>query len=146
VSLAFAPDGTIATGTAGGTVELWRPTSNQPARFLAAAIPITSIAFDPTGQRFVTTSAQDGTVKLWLASTLQPEGSPLATEQDASSTAAFEPNGGNLLVVDDHGNAFTWPTSLAAWQQRACAIAGRNLTRQEWARFVPGQSYARVCP
>ena len=147
VSLAFAPSGTLATGTSGGTVRLWNPTSNQIAHpFLASTAPITSIAFDATGQRFATTGAQDGAVKLWFTSTLQQEGTALLTDRGATSTAAFEPNGRNLLVVDDHGNMFTWPTSPAAWEQRACAIAGRNLTRQEWTRLVPGQSYTRVCP
>lgn len=148
VSLAFAPDGTLATGTAGGTVGLWNPAkSNQIQQsLLAAATPITSIAFDATGQRFATTSARDGTVKLWFTSTLQQEGAALTTEQGATATAAFEPHHGSLLVIDDRGNAFTWPTSLAAWEQRACAIAGRNLTRQEWTRFIPGQSYTRICP
>jgi WD40 repeat protein len=147
VSLAFAPGGTLATGTSGGTVRLWNPTSDQIAHpFLAAATPITSIAFDPTGQRFATTGAQDGTVKLWFTSTLQQEGAALTTDQGATATAAFEPNTRNLLAIDDHGNAFTWPTSPVAWEQRACAIAGRNLTRQEWARFIPGQPYSLVCP
>jgi WD40 repeat protein len=110
------------------------------------ATAITSIAFDPTGQRFATTGARDGTVKLWFTSTLEQEGTPLATEPGGTSTVAFVPNSGNLLVIDDHGNAFTWPTSPAAWEQRACAIAGRNLTRKEWARFITGQSYTAVCP
>ena len=108
--------------------------------------PVTSIAFDPTGQRFATTGGQDGTVKLWSTSTLQQEGTTLNTEPDASTTAAFEPGGAALLVVDDHGNGFTWPTSIAAWEQRACTVAGRNLTRQEWSRFVTGHPYAKVCP
>jgi WD40 repeat protein len=147
VSLAVARDGTLATGTSGGTVQLWNPTSgDQTARALVAALtPITSIAFDATGQQFATTSAQYGEIKLWFTSTLQQEGTTFATEPGAT-TAAFEPNGGNLLVVDDHGSAFTWPTSPTTWEQRACAIAGRELTRQEWARFVPGQSYTNVCP
>ena len=148
VSLAAAPDGTLAAGTSGGTVQLWNSTSGAPPAdpLLAALTPIASIAFNATGQQFATTSAQDGEVKLWFTSTLQQEGATLNTEKGATSTVAFEPNGGNLLAVDDHGNAFTWPTSAAAWEQRACAIAGRNLTREEWSRYVPGQAYTRVCP
>ena len=148
VSLAAAPDGTLAAGTSGGTVQLWNSTSGAPPAdpLLAALTPIASIAFDTTGQQFATPSAQDGEVKLWFTSTLQQEGATLNTEKGATSTVAFEPNGGNLLAVDDHGNAFTWPTSAAAWEQRACAIAGRNLTREEWSRYVPGQAYTRVCP
>ena len=147
VSLTFAPSGTLATGTRGGIAQLWNPISgDQVAGPVAvAAGPVTSIAFDPTGQRFAT-GGQDGTVKLWSSPTLQQEGAALTTEQGAATTAAFEPGGKGLLAVDDHGNGFTWPTSLAAWEQRSCAVAGRNLTRAEWARYLPGHPYRRVCP
>jgi hypothetical protein len=57
-----------------------------------------------------------------------------------------EPGGDALLVVDGHGTGFTWPTSLTAWEQHACTVAGRNLTRAEWTRYLPGQPYTRVCP
>jgi WD40 repeat protein len=148
VSLAFAPNGTLATGTRGGIVQLWNPASgDQIAGPVAvAAGPVTSIAFDPTGQRFATTGGQDGTVKLWSSSNLEQEGTALNTDQGAATTAAFEPGGKALLVVDGHGNGFTWPTSLTAWERRACTVAGRNLTRAEWTRYLPGQSYTQVCP
>ena len=148
VSLAFAPNGTLATGTQGGIVQLWNQTSGLQAAgpVAVAAGPVTSIAFDPTGQRLATTGGQAGTVKLWSSSTLVQEGTALNTEQGAATTAAFESGGKELLVVDDHGNGFTWPTSLAAWERRACTIAGRNLIRAEWTRYLPGHSYTRVCP
>ncbi|MGZ6617649.1 MAG: WD40 repeat domain-containing protein, partial [Solirubrobacteraceae bacterium] len=147
VSLAFARNGTLATGTEGGIVQLWNPrTGNQLTDPVAvAAGPVTTIAFDPTGRRFATTGGPDGTVKLWTAPTLQQQGTALTTEPGAATAAAFEPGGEKLLVIDDRGNAFTWPTSLAAWQQRACTIAGRNLTREEWSRYVPGQPYTLIC-
>ena len=148
VSLAFAPNGTLATGTQGGIVQLWNQTSGLQAAgpVAVAAGPVTSIAFDRTGQRFATTGGQDGTVKLWSSSTLVQEGTALNTEQGADTTAAFEPGGKELLAVDDHGNGFTWPTSLAAWERRACTVAGRNLTRAEWTRYLPGHPYTRICP
>jgi DNA-binding SARP family transcriptional activator/WD40 repeat protein len=147
-SLAFAPDGTLATGTLSGIVQLWNPISGTP---LAGPLPVTagpvsSIAFDPTGQRFATTASQDGAVKLFATSTLQQEGATLNTDQRAASTATFEPRNNSLLVINDHGNGFTWPMSLTAWKQRACAVAGRNLTPGEWSRYLPGQSYTPVCP
>ena len=147
VSLAFAPNGTLATGTQGGIVQLWKPASGDQVAgaVVVAAGPVTSIAFDSTGQRFATTGGDDGTIKLWSTYTLQQEGTALNTDQGATTTAAFEPGGVGLLVVDDHGNGFTWPTSLSAWEQRACAVAGRNLTPAEWSRFVAGHAYTRVC-
>ena len=148
VSLAFAPNGTLATGTIGGIVQIWNPINGkQLAGPIAVADgPVTSIAFDTTGQRFATTSNQDGTVKLWFTSTLQQEGTALTTDPGATTTAAFKPGGAALLAINDHGHGFTWPTSLAAWQQRSCTVAGRNLTRQEWSRYLTGHAYTRVCP
>jgi WD40 repeat protein len=147
-SLAFSPEGTLATGSVSGIVQLWDPIHGAQAAgpLPVTAGPVSSIAFDPTGQRFATTASQDGTVKLFATSTLQQEGTTLDTGQGAASTAAFGLLGDSLLIVSDDGSAITLPVSLAAWQQRACTIAGRNLTRPEWNRLVPGQGYTRICP
>jgi WD40 repeat protein/DNA-binding SARP family transcriptional activator len=147
-SLAFAPDGALATGTIAGTVELWDSTTGQriaPA-LIAASAPITSLTFDPGGQRFATTGYGDGTVKLWFTSTLQQEGPGLSVDPGATSTAAFELGGRGLLAVEDRGTAFSWPTSLSAWEHRACAVAGRSLSRQEWDRLVAEPRYTAICP
>ncbi|MFI5039050.1 MAG: WD40 repeat domain-containing protein, partial [Solirubrobacterales bacterium] len=136
--------GHIATGK----VLFWNLSTGDQATtpVIVSSEPVTSIAFDSTGQRFATTAAGDGMVKLWSTSTLQQEGTALNTDPAATSMIAFEPGGRRLLVIDDRGNGFTWPMSLTAWEQHACAVAARNLTPQEWARFVNGHNYARVCP
>ncbi len=147
ISLAFGPSGILAEGTLGGTVELWNPATGkrlaQP--LLADSVAITSVAFDPTGRRFATAGSGDGTIKVWFTAGLQQEGPRLAADPDATSAVAFDPGGKDLLVVDDRGGAFAWPTSLPAWQQDACTLAGRNLTRAEWAQFVAGRPYTAVC-
>lgn len=147
-SLAFAPDGTLATGTLSGIVQLWNPISGAQigGPLPVSAGPVSGIAFDHSGQRFATAASQDGTVKVFAASTLQQEGTTLNTNQRVASTAAFEPHGNSLLVVNDDGSGFTWPMSVTVWEQRACGIAGRNLTPQEWSRYLPGQAHRRVCP
>jgi len=39
-----------------------------------------------------------------------------------------------------------WSTDPAVWRRRACAIAGRNLTREEWKLYLPaGTPYAATC-
>jgi WD40 repeat protein len=138
----------LAAGTVGGAVELWDAgTGKRLAQaLLADSQEISDVAFDASGQRFVTTGYEDGTIKLWFTSGLQQEGPRLMSDPDATSAAAFESGGGGLLVVDDRGGAFTWPTSPEAWQQRACSLAGRNLTRTEWAQLVGGPRYTKVCP
>jgi WD40 repeat protein len=148
ISLAFSPNGTLAAGTLGGWVEMWNPlTGKRVAQpLLADSLAITSLAFDPSGGRFAIAGQGDGTVKIWFTAGLAQEGPRLASDPGASSTAVFEPGGKALLVVDDGGGAYAWPTSPAAWQERACSLAGRNLTRTEWAQFVAGPRYTTVCP
>ena len=146
-ALAFAPNGTLATGTLGGIVQLWNPTSGAAisSPLAVSAGPVASIAFDPTGSQFATTGSQDGTAKLWSTATLQQEGSALNTGPDTTSTVAFEPGGSALLAVNDDATGFSWPTSLTDWERRACTVAGRNMTTAEWARYVTGQPYTQVC-
>jgi WD40 repeat protein len=148
ISLAFGPKGILAEGTLGGTVELWDPFTGkrmgQP--LLADTVAITSLAFDPTGRRFATAGSGDGAIKLWFTTGLQQEGPRLASDPGATSAVGFEPGGKALVAVDNHGGAFAWPASLTAWQQDACAVAGRNLTRAEWAQFVGDPRYTSVCP
>jgi WD40 repeat protein/DNA-binding SARP family transcriptional activator len=148
ISLAFGSGDTLAGGTLGGTVELWDAATgkrlDQP--LLADSAPITSVAFDPTGERFATAGEGDGTIKVWFTAGLQQEGPRLGSDPGSTSATAFEPRGQVLLAVDDTGGAFAWPASLTAWQQEACSVAGRNLTRAEWAQLVGGPRYTAVCP
>jgi WD40 repeat protein/DNA-binding SARP family transcriptional activator len=147
VSLAFAPDGTLATGSWAGTVQLWNPATGQALAhpLLAAAAPVASIDFDPSGQRFSTTGGSDGTAKLWFTASLQQEAS-LQGDDGHWGNAVFSPDGRSLTVVYEDGRGFRWPTSLGAWIHHACSVADRNLTREEWDRFAIGHAYARVCP
>ncbi len=149
ISLAFAPNGTLATGSFAGIVQLWNTATGQAVGhpLHADSLPIASIAFDPSGARFVTTGGSDGTAKLWFTSTLQQEGAALQGDSTTSwGNAAFSSGGRKLIVTYDNGKALEWPVTPASWEQHACAVAGRNLSREEWARFVTDYSYASVCP
>ena len=127
---------------------MWNPTSGKQVAdpLPVTAGPVSSIAFAPGGGRFATTGGRDGAVKLWSESTLQQEGTTLNTVQRRVLASAFVPNGNDLVVVNDHGDGFAWPTAIGLWKQRACSVAGRNLTRAEWAHYVTGHPYRRVCP
>ncbi len=147
-ALAFTPDGTLAVGTLAGTIELWNPISAKELAppLVVAAAPVTSIAFDPSGRRFATAGLAEGTVKLWYTSTLAQPSLTMSTDPRSTSSLAFERDGTKLLAVDDAGSAYTWPMSLSTWEHDACAVAGRNLTSQEWSQLVTGQPYAAICP
>jgi WD40 repeat protein/class 3 adenylate cyclase len=146
---AFAPDGrTLATGSWAGIVQFWdwasgaqigHPTS-------VAASPVASIAFSPTGETFATAGTSDGLAKLWTAKTRQQFGATFPGNPGQWGSARYTPDGSKLIVVYQDGKGFVWPLSGRAWADHACAVAGRNLTREEWSRFVGGRRYLHVCP
>ena len=42
--------------------------------------------------------------------------------------------------------AATWSLDPGTWEQAACAIANRNLTPAEWAKYIGAAPYRRTCP
>jgi WD40 repeat protein/DNA-binding SARP family transcriptional activator len=146
---AFTPDGKLlATGTAAGIVQLWDPATGAQIGHptLVAAAPVASIAFNPSGGTFATAGGSDGFVKLWATKTQQQFGATFPGDPGQWGNAQYTPDGSKLIVVYQDGTGVVWPVSLQAWEDHACAVAGRNLTREEWSRFIGNPPYSTVCP
>jgi hypothetical protein len=60
--------------------------------------------------------------------------------------AAFDATGRTLAAAFKNGTVLLWDVDPASWRTRACAVAGRELTRQEWHQFLPGRPYRATCP
>jgi WD40 repeat protein/class 3 adenylate cyclase len=146
-ALAFAPDGSLATGTWSGIVNLWNPNTGRGIGHptLVAAAPVASIAFSPDGSTFATSGGSSGGTRIWDTATLQQLGSDFPGGQGQWGAEAYTPDGRYLFSVFGDGTGFRWPVSVTAWEKHACAVAGRNFTPEEWQRFVGGRSYSRVC-
>jgi len=43
------------------------------------------------------------------------------------------------------GRAYVWDIRSSSLVRQACRVAGRRLTRAEWAEFLPGRAYAPAC-
>ena len=146
-AVAYEPNGTLATGSWPGIVQLWNPKTGrelgQPTP--ASQSPISSIAFGPTGATFATTGGSDGIARVWTTATLQQFGSNLPGAPNFWGNAAYTPDGNHLVVVWEDGTGSIWPTSTAALEAQACAVAGRNFTTAEWRKFVGGP-YRTTCP
>lgn len=148
LTAAFAPDGTLATGIWAGIVQLWDPRSGAELGHptLVTAAPVAALSFAPDGKTFATTGGSDGVTKLWTTETQQQFGASLPGSAGQWGTAAYTRDGNNVIAVYGDGRGFVWPASTAAWKRHACAVAGRNFTREEWSRYVGGRAYAGVCP
>ncbi|MFJ8194779.1 hypothetical protein ACIQ8D_34290 [Streptomyces sp. NPDC096094] len=69
----------------------------------------------------------------------------------AVDSAFFSPDGNTLVTSSSDMTVRLWGTrafsDLDTLTDRACILAGRSLTEQEWHRYVPhGVAYRRICP
>lgn len=146
-SLAFSPDGTmVASGGADQKIILWDPLTSRP---LSQPLQlhqdwVTGLAFTPDGN-IMASGSHDGTISLWDMQEKQPLGKPLTTHTDYVNGIAFSPQGNILLSGGEDQNLILWDVSLAAWRERACAIANRNLSPQEWETYFGDTPYRSTC-
>ena len=54
-------------------------------------------------------------------------------------------DGGRVVHGSLAGFAVVWDLDPARWEKLACGIAGRQLTRAEWHRYLPGRDYDPAC-
>jgi WD40 repeat protein len=54
-------------------------------------------------------------------------------------------DGRHLLIAAANGQGAVWDVDPPSWARRACALANRTLTREEWAKFLPGRPYEPAC-
>jgi WD40 repeat protein len=118
----------------------WKP---RGAPLSNPAAPIRAADISPDGRLLATTS-RDGSARLWDLVTRRPIGPALPGLRGDWADPLFLRDGTHLLVVHP-GGISVWDVRPGSWKRRACAIAGRALTRAEWQSTMPGRPYAPAC-
>jgi WD40 repeat protein len=149
-SVAVSPDGrTVAAGYADGSIVLWDlPTGRRLTRqlnpFGGHLGAVQGLAFSPDG-RVLASAGQDDTVKLWDLVGSRKLIATLSGHTDRVNTVAFAPDG-TLASGGDDGVLITWDLSPASVAAQICATLLTNLTRDDWARYIPDARFRSVCP
>jgi DNA-binding SARP family transcriptional activator/WD40 repeat protein len=116
-----------------------------PPREVSAGFVIDAVEVDGV----VATLGTDGDVRLWDPATWSPIGLPVTEENvpgflsghDGVLRAWFE--GGSTGTT---GRVRDLALDPAGWVDRACAVAGRQLSEDEWDVIRPGQAWRETCP
>jgi WD40 repeat protein len=105
---------------------------------------VESVSFSPDLASFVT-AGRDGTIKLWDTESHQLLGAVAPLGSNRIVQARFVTDA-RVLIFYATGEVFEWDPTPDAWETYACAVADRNLTKEEWAELFPNRSYRVTCP
>jgi WD40 repeat protein len=162
--IVFSPDGALLASTGDdGSVMLWDMRRGAPlgGPLTTAANPTGTLSFSRDGTILVLAGGDQAV--LWDVAHRRPLGPPLTTRAGALAGVAFSPTGdlvatggvdGTLLLWDISGRAAVQTVGtggtldsrqLTALMQRACRLANRNLTRQEWQFYFGNTPYHPSC-
>ena len=70
--------------------------------------------------------------ELWDAESGQPLGPPLRGHDAPVTSVAFSPDGKRLASASEGHTVWLSDVEAQSWLKRACAIANRDLTHEEW--------------
>ena len=104
---------------------------------------VVAVRFDPPG-RTLATAADDGTVRLWDVASQRQIGVALPGPEAMEHRGVRSQRQPPRRPLGD-GTGLVWDVNPDHWKQRACAVAGRSLTREEWEELLPDRRYQPAC-
>jgi WD40 repeat protein len=150
--LAFSGDGTmLAAGGLNGVVDLFdatrhvflQPTIGPPE--VVEPSGVGSLAFSPAGT-ILAVGGMNGAIHLVGVPGMRPFGMPVMAHVGAVRAMAFGRGGEILASLGLDHTLRLWDLTQQAWQQRACRVANRNLTPDEWQLYMGDLPYHKICP
>jgi DNA-binding SARP family transcriptional activator/WD40 repeat protein len=138
---------TLMTGGQTGSVRLWDLPAGTPRGAPLTGLTgfVDTVDRTPDGRTAVTADAA-GNVVLWNVPTRSTIGDPFPGPVAGRNAAAlFTRDGRHVVVVSDTGAGWVWDVSPSDWVARACQVAGRSFTRQEWRELLPDRPYHATC-
>ena len=144
-SVALSPDGHfLAVGGFGRVVRLWDVRTGKLVHELdQGGNGAFTLEFTPDG-RTLAISGFEPVASLWDVATGTQTG-PQLTAGDRRTMIDLSADGRHMLEVHGNGQGAVWDVDPESWKRRACDLANRMLTREEWEEFLPRRTYEPAC-
>jgi WD40 repeat protein len=145
-AIAFSPDGrTLATGgLEDPIVRVWDiPSAKLIHELDQGSAGAKTLDFSPDG-RTLAVSGFEPVASLWDVASGARIG-PTLTAGSRRADIDLSPDGRELLMTGADGRGAIWDVDPESWAERACALANRTLTPEEWEEFLPGRPYEPAC-
>jgi WD40 repeat protein len=144
-AVALSPDGrTLAVGGWGTVVRLIEVRTGRLLHELdQAGTGAREMEFSPDG-RILAVSGWENVASLWDVASGAQIG-PRLTAGSRRTSLDLSPDGRRLLTTYGNGQGAVWDIDPESWARRACDLANRTLTREEWEEFLSGRPYEPAC-
>ena len=144
-SVALSPDGHfLAVGGAGRVVRVWDVRARKLVHELdQGGNGAFTLEFSPDG-RTLAISGFEPAASLWDVASGTQIGPPLSAG-DRRTMIDLSADGRQMLEVHGNGQGAVWDVDPESWKRRACDLANRTLTREEWDEFLHGRPYEPAC-
>ena len=93
----------------------------------------------------VAAGTSSGSILLWDRVTSRRLGAPLVGHARGVTELHMTGDAMRLVTREHRGAWNSWRIDPRNLHRRACTVANRNLTREEWAFYVPGHEYEPNC-
>jgi WD40 repeat protein len=150
--VAFSPDNRwVVTGSYDTTAQLWdlkaADPAAQPVVLKGHEGPVRAVAFS-SDNRWVVTGSADKTARVWDLKAADRTAQPVVLKghDDSVRAVAFSPDNRWVVTGSADTTARLWLLQIEDLLALAHRIAGRNLSKDEWHTYLPGQPYFEVFP
>lgn len=138
----------VAAGGWDNLVWLWDLTSTpkrlEPLRGHIG--PVLRVLFSPDG-RILSSAAQRDHIRLWDMERSGIFDTALKGHQSTVISMVFSGDSKVLVSAGDDGLIVLWDLSETSWRERACRMANRSLTKEEWIDYVgDSKPFELLCP
>jgi DNA-binding SARP family transcriptional activator/WD40 repeat protein len=139
----FSPDGgRVAVGLGSGRMLILDPRTGAtvPTSAPTNGSGIFWLAWSADGSRIISTG---NGMQIWDASTGQVQAT---VTPPGGGIGTFRRDSSHITIVNVEGRVFDWNPSRTYALEYACRIAGRDLTEDEWNRYLGSEPRFHVCP
>lgn len=150
-AVTFSRDGSmLAAAGFDGSLIVWDTSSWERVHEVTTENAVLSLAFSPD-DRVLAAGTSSGQVEFIDVRTGERIGEPVSGQRDWVNSVAFTPDGMRLAAGSEDGSiallgTTAWTDDVADLGSTLCRVAGRGLTEDEWAEFVPFKPYDSGCP